>query len=80
MHRRRANKLLRLIAQEPRTAHALAQELWGDVAVTQAFLTLSEVIGHLDLLIDEGRAIEVPEDGLIRFAAVDGGNPPAGEG
>ena len=26
------------------------QELWGNVAVTQAYLTLSEVLGHVDLL------------------------------
>ncbi len=45
------------------TAHELAQELWGDVAVTQAFLTLSEVIGHMDLLIAEGRATEIESDG-----------------
>ncbi len=83
MHRRRADKLLGLIASEPRTAHELAQELWGDVAVTQAFLTLSEVIGHLDLLIDEGRATEIESDGIVRFAAVEGiaaGNPDATEG
>ncbi len=29
--------------------------MWGDIAVTQAFLTLSEVLGHLDLLLSEGR-------------------------
>ena len=39
-----------LITERPRTAHELAQELWGNVAVTQAYLTLSEVLGHLDLL------------------------------
>jgi glyoxylase-like metal-dependent hydrolase (beta-lactamase superfamily II) len=58
--RRRAEKIHELIAERPRTGHELAQELWGDVAVTQAFLTLSEVIGHVDLLINEGRAREVP--------------------
>ena len=52
--RRRAEKIHELIAERPRTGHELAQELWGDVAVTQAFLTLSEVIGHVDLLINEG--------------------------
>ena len=36
-----------------------AQELWGNVAVTQAFLTLSEVLGHTDMLIAEGRVQEV---------------------
>lgn len=70
MHRRRAEKLRRLIADEPLTAYQLAQRLWGNVAVTQAFLTLSEVIGHMDLLIAEGRAEErLGEDDVARFAA-----------
>jgi glyoxylase-like metal-dependent hydrolase (beta-lactamase superfamily II) len=68
--RRRAEKIHELIAERPRTGHELAQELWGDVAVTQAFLTLSEVIGHVDLLINEGRAREVRENGVIKFEAV----------
>ena len=54
MHERRAEKMLRLIASQPRTAHEIAQELWGNVAVTQAFLTLSEVLGHVDLLLRDG--------------------------
>jgi glyoxylase-like metal-dependent hydrolase (beta-lactamase superfamily II) len=70
MHRRRAEKIAGLIAGEPRTAHEIAQELWGNVAVTQAFLTLSEVLGHVDLLLRDGRAIEEEEDGVVRFRAL----------
>ena len=69
MHQRRAGKLYSLIAEQPRTGHELAQEIWGDVAVTQAFLTLSEVIGHVDLLINAGHVCEVEEDGVIRYEA-----------
>jgi len=69
MHDRRARKLLGLVADRPRTAYELAQELWGNVAVTQAYLTLSEVLGHMDLLLDDGRAAEVEEDGVVRFTA-----------
>jgi glyoxylase-like metal-dependent hydrolase (beta-lactamase superfamily II) len=71
MHERRANKLHGLVAQRPHTAHELAQELWGNVAVTQAFLTLSEVLGHMDLLLDDGRVVEEEADGVVRFAATD---------
>jgi glyoxylase-like metal-dependent hydrolase (beta-lactamase superfamily II) len=70
LHRRRAAKLRKLIDERPRTAYELAQELWGNIAVTQAFLTLSEVIGHTDLLINEGRVREVEDDGVVRFEAV----------
>jgi glyoxylase-like metal-dependent hydrolase (beta-lactamase superfamily II) len=69
MHERRAEKIHRLIAGEPRSAHEIAHELWGNVAVTQAYLTLSEVLGHADLLLADGRAVEVEQDGVVRFVA-----------
>jgi glyoxylase-like metal-dependent hydrolase (beta-lactamase superfamily II) len=67
MHRRRAAKLQALIAERPRTAYELAQEMWGNVAVTQAFLTLSEVVGHVDLLIEAGAVREVADGEVVRF-------------
>ena len=69
MHERRADKLYGLIAERPRNAYELAQEMWGNVAVTQAFLTLSEVLGHVDLLIEEGRVSEREAGGVMRFEA-----------
>jgi glyoxylase-like metal-dependent hydrolase (beta-lactamase superfamily II) len=69
MHERRANRLYALIAERPRNAYEMAQEMWGNVAVTQAFLTLSEVLGHVDVLIDEGRVRERETDGVTSFQA-----------
>jgi glyoxylase-like metal-dependent hydrolase (beta-lactamase superfamily II) len=69
MHGRRAEKLYGLISERPRTAHELAQALWGNIAVTQAYLTLSEVIGHTDLLVADGRVREVEDGGVVRFEA-----------
>lgn len=69
LHRRRAEKIHKLIAAAPRSAHEIAQELWGNVAVTQAYLTLSEVLGHVDMLLAEGRVRELQDDGVVRFAA-----------
>jgi glyoxylase-like metal-dependent hydrolase (beta-lactamase superfamily II) len=66
---RRARKILGLLADGPLTAHELAQRMWGNVAVTQAFLTLSEVLGHLDLLLAEGQVHELDDAGVVRFAA-----------
>jgi len=37
--------------------------------VTQAYLTLSEVLGHTDILLGEGRVREVDGDGVVRFEA-----------
>ena len=58
-----------LIAERPRTAYEIAQALWGNVAVTQAYLTLSEVLGHTDILINEGRVHELRDGDVIRFEA-----------
>jgi glyoxylase-like metal-dependent hydrolase (beta-lactamase superfamily II) len=70
MHHRRAQKIRRLIVSRPRAAHEIAQEMWGNVAVTQAYLTLSEVLGHVDLLLRDGQASEEEHDGVVRFRAV----------
>jgi glyoxylase-like metal-dependent hydrolase (beta-lactamase superfamily II) len=69
LHRRRADKIHRLLEERPRSAYEIAQALWGDIAVTQAYLTLSEVLGHLDLLTGDGRAREVERHGLAVFEA-----------
>ena len=70
MHDRRAEKIHALFSERPRTAYEIAQALWGNVAVTQAYLTLSEVLGHADLLVADGRVVEQRECGVVRFAAV----------
>jgi len=69
LHTRRAEKLYGLIAEEPHTTYELAQSMWGNVAVTQAYLTLSEVLGHTDLLLNEGRVREVEAEGVVHFEA-----------
>jgi glyoxylase-like metal-dependent hydrolase (beta-lactamase superfamily II) len=69
LHRRRAEKIHSLIAAGPASAHEIAHELWGNVAVTQAYLTLSEVLGHVDLLLADGRVSEHERDGVVRFEA-----------
>jgi glyoxylase-like metal-dependent hydrolase (beta-lactamase superfamily II) len=92
LHQRRAEKLYGLIAEQPRTGHELAQALWGDVAVTQAFLTLSEVIGHVDLLVNAAYVREVEDGEVVRYEVtsdtpadelgdlIPGGNPVMGRG
>jgi glyoxylase-like metal-dependent hydrolase (beta-lactamase superfamily II) len=70
MHERRAGKIAELIADGPRSAHEIALALWGNVAVTQAYLTLCEVLGHVDLLLERGEVHEVEVGGIIRFEAV----------
>ncbi len=70
MHERRARKLLGMLADGPLTAYELAVRMWGNVAVTQAYLTISEVLGHMDLLTAAGSAIEREDGPVARFEAV----------
>jgi hypothetical protein len=67
LHERRVRKIGALIAERPLTAYEVAQSLWGNVAVTQAYLTLSEVLGHVDLLLDRGEIRESEVGGVVRY-------------
>ena len=70
LHERRARKILRILGDGPLTAYEIAVKMWGNVAVTQAFLTLSEVLGHLDVLLADGRVIEHVDGEFSRFEVV----------
>jgi glyoxylase-like metal-dependent hydrolase (beta-lactamase superfamily II) len=79
MSERRAGKIRRLLEPKPQTAYDIASQMWGNVAVTQAFLTISEVLGHLDLLIADGRAVEDDSEPVTLFEARDAQGPPGSE-
>jgi glyoxylase-like metal-dependent hydrolase (beta-lactamase superfamily II) len=66
---KRVEKLYGMLAEAgPQTAHELARGTWGNIAVTQAFLTLSEVLGNLDILENAGRVAPTETDGVIKYA------------
>jgi glyoxylase-like metal-dependent hydrolase (beta-lactamase superfamily II) len=69
MHDKRAAKIHKLVGERPLSAHEIAQELWGNVALTQAYLTLSEVLGHIDLLAERGQVVEEDDGEIVRFRA-----------
>ena len=75
--RRRAARLHGILAEGPRTAYELAQATWGNIAVRQAYLMLSSIIGQADLLLADGLVQEaVRDDGVVVFtAALEGGTP-----
>jgi glyoxylase-like metal-dependent hydrolase (beta-lactamase superfamily II) len=67
----RAEALERLLRQlGPCDAHTLANHLLGERAITQALLAVSEIVGHLDLLIERGRVIEHAGAALCQFEAL----------
>jgi glyoxylase-like metal-dependent hydrolase (beta-lactamase superfamily II) len=75
LHHRRAQKIAGLLEAGPMTAYEIALAMWGNVALTQAYLTLSEVLGHLDLLVQEGAVKEHEDNGTARFALTGAGSP-----
>ena len=68
-HGRRKERLFDGLAGGSLTAHELALDLWGAVAEREPFLTLSEALGHLDLLEAEERVTVVEGDGVLRYQA-----------
>jgi glyoxylase-like metal-dependent hydrolase (beta-lactamase superfamily II) len=67
LHARRARKIEALIEERPRSAFELAEAVWNKVVATQSVLTMSEIIGHVDLLIAEGTVAEVVSNGVIVY-------------
>ncbi len=64
---RRAEGFYDLLADGPLSAHEIAVARWGQVAVAQVFLTLSEVLGHLGLALADGRVEEDDSGEVVRF-------------
>jgi glyoxylase-like metal-dependent hydrolase (beta-lactamase superfamily II) len=57
-HDKRADKMLSALDAGPANALQVAQAIWGEVAAAQPFLTFSEVLGHMDVLAEEGQVEE----------------------
>ena len=67
LHHKRADQVHAALADGPRSASELSDVLWPDVPVNQTFLTLCEVLGALDLLEQEGRAVRSLRDGMLVY-------------
>ncbi|WP_100371779.1 MBL fold metallo-hydrolase [Bacillus sp. FJAT-45037] len=63
----RANAIYALLKEGQKTANQLSVEMFGRRHVKQPELTFSEVFGHLDLLMDQGKIDTVDVEGLIYF-------------
>lgn len=64
-HRRRCHRILAALEEGPAHAYGIAKHLWSARTVSeQPLLVVWEVLGHLDLLLDEGAVTEqVLDDG-----------------
>jgi glyoxylase-like metal-dependent hydrolase (beta-lactamase superfamily II) len=64
MHERRAGTILGAMNGAVSAAE-LGRRLWRDVSGTEAYLVLSEVLGHLDLLEESGKVRGLEDGGLV---------------
>lgn len=68
-HQRRLSRLLDLLAGGSQTVWQLAQGLLPRLGANDTFLAVSEVVGHLDVLEEEGRVTAETDDGGVwRYA------------
>lgn len=70
MHAERAERLRALCAEQPRTLYQLVGELFPRLRQPEMFLALSEVLGHLDLLLREGKIAAEQRDGVAFWRPV----------
>jgi glyoxylase-like metal-dependent hydrolase (beta-lactamase superfamily II) len=68
-HGARMEHLLNLLGAGERTAYQLMRDLFPTLSDFNIFLGLSEVIGHLDILEEQGRIIVENRDGRIHYRA-----------
>ncbi|MGI9657278.1 MAG: MBL fold metallo-hydrolase [Gaiellaceae bacterium] len=69
-HAERKERIFEEIAAGPRTARTVSKAVWPALPTDQVYLALSEVLGHVDLLIEEERVVEEESDGLITLRAL----------
>jgi glyoxylase-like metal-dependent hydrolase (beta-lactamase superfamily II) len=69
-HDKRAEKLYGLFGGQPRLLWELTQLMFPTVPETHQYLTLSEVLGHLDMLERDGRVTSERQNGLVYWRPV----------
>ena len=68
-HAERKERIFEEIAAGPRSARTVSKAVWPALPTDQVYLALSEVLGHVDLLVEEERVVEEERGGLILLRA-----------
>jgi glyoxylase-like metal-dependent hydrolase (beta-lactamase superfamily II) len=66
-HRRRTEDLAGRLTTNGKTGWQLANEVFPSLEGFDNFLAVSEVVAHVDLLVQQGRAEPVVRDGVTRY-------------
>lgn len=66
--RQREEAVYQLMEQQGKTAYDISCELYPDTQGIDVFLAVSRAMGHLDLLVEEGRVWERELDGVLYYS------------
>lgn len=69
-HEDRANKIRGWLTNEPLSAFEISKRMFPNAYQKELALTMSEVIGHIDLLAERGQITDESMDGITRYKAV----------
>ena len=68
-HQERKERVATVLEKGEQTPFEMSRALFGELPLLHLFMGLSEAVGHLELLVNEERAQEVWQDGVVRFRA-----------
>lgn len=66
---KRANTMYQLLKQKEMTAFHLCRKLFPVMYEEALFLTMSETVGQLDVLLEAGQIEEMQKDGIVYYRA-----------
>lgn len=67
LNEKRTKKIEKFLSNGPKTAFELSLDLFGKKAKPQMMLTMSEVIGHLEILEERNRLKVAERNGVLRY-------------
>ena len=68
-HRRRKAEISEHLGRAPKTPYELARELYPDARGPDVFLSVSEVLAHLDLVVEDGAAEVELRNGVAHYSS-----------
>ncbi len=69
-HRDRCGRMLAAVATRPLTAYEVVNVEWGSLSPLNERFAVAETLAHLEYIRRQGRVASVPDDGLIRWKAI----------
>ncbi|MBW2122794.1 MAG: MBL fold metallo-hydrolase [Deltaproteobacteria bacterium] len=78
-HEERLSKVLSILSEGEKTAYEISKNLFPNTRSFDVFLGVSEILGHLRILFDQGRVLSRSRQGIDYYRAVRDRDLPLGE-